>query len=111
MTKAEYNQDCGLSKQEWELDNLADEVIASDSSLERIGILRKYLDELLRETETNAYPDIEKANESGGCIICGKCGTVIDEIEDDRPYCDECGKPLTDDELNIGTCEDCLCPE
>jgi len=30
---------------------------------------------------------------------------------DDRPKCDECGKPLTDDELKIGTCEDCLCPE
>ena len=50
MTKGKYNRECGLSKQEWELDNLADEVIASDSSLERIGILRKYLDNLLRET-------------------------------------------------------------
>lgn len=30
---------------------------------------------------------------------------------DDRPMCDECGQPLGNDELNIGTCEDCLCPE
>ena len=31
--------------------------------------------------------------------------------KDRRPVCDECGKPLLDSELNIGTCEDCLCPE
>ena len=30
---------------------------------------------------------------------------------DDRPKCDECGKPLLDSELNVGTCEECLCPE
>ncbi len=44
MKKSEYNKKCGLSKQEWELDNLADEIIASNSSLERIGILRKYME-------------------------------------------------------------------
>jgi len=30
---------------------------------------------------------------------------------DDRPMCDECGNPLTNDEIKAGTCEDCLCPE
>jgi len=86
---------------------------ADSSEISDEGIKRdtKEVDEVLRETETNAYPDIEKTNESGGCIVCGKCGTVIDEPEDDRPCCDECGKLLTDDELNVGTCEDCLCPE
>ena len=49
-----YNRECGLSKQEWELDNLADEIVASDSSLERIGILRKFIEQYasLREKET-----------------------------------------------------------
>ena len=28
-----------------------------------------------------------------------------------KSRCIECGKPLTDDEKKIGTCEDCLCPE
>lgn len=35
----------------------------------------------------------------------------LTDNKDDRPYCDECGQPLTNDELNVGTCEDCLCPE
>jgi len=39
-----YDPMCGLSKQEWELDNLADEIITSNSSLERIGILKKFID-------------------------------------------------------------------
>ena len=49
-----YNRECGLSKQEWELDNLADEIVASDSSLERIGILRKFIEQYatIREKET-----------------------------------------------------------
>ena len=48
-----YNRECGLSKQEWELDNLADEIVASDSSLERIGILRKFMEQYatIREKE------------------------------------------------------------
>ena len=62
-----YNRECGLSKQEWELDNLADEIVASDSSLERIGILRKFMEQYAKEEVTtfqefllkNGYCDVD----------------------------------------------------
>ena len=47
--EAKYNQECGLSKFEWEMDQLADRIIESDSSLERIGILRAYSERICRE--------------------------------------------------------------
>ena len=70
-----YNRECGLSKQEWELDNLADEIVASDSSLERIGILRKFIEQYasLREKET-AY----KAYRQG---IGDEANGLIDPID------------------------------
>jgi len=49
MKTNKYSTDCGLSRQEWELDKLADNILECKTSLGRIGILRKYMESFAKE--------------------------------------------------------------
>ena len=74
-----YNRECGLSKQEWELDNLADEIVASDSSLERIGILRKFMEQYAKE-EVTAFQEFLLKNGYCDVDVYAEPPTAIDQF-------------------------------
>ena len=40
-TEENYNPNPGLSKSDWELNQIADQIVAADYAIDRIGILRK----------------------------------------------------------------------
>ena len=60
MKTDKYSTDCGLSKQEWELDKLADNILECKTSLGRIGILRKYIESFAKETAIEFVGSLEE---------------------------------------------------
>ena len=125
--KDEYYSECRLSKIEWELDRLADNIRVTDSSLERIGMLRSYTERICEEQRMKCHKNYktkqaeniaEELREVNNADYEGKFYDLSKAVlntplltDPDRPKCDECGRPLKDDELKAGTCEYCLCPE